>query len=135
MKKSVTILTITFLLFAYYACNSERKDYNMAKQANTLNALKEFATNYPNSVYIDSAKGVIDKLIWDTIVQKNNMKDYETFILVHPNSSFIDSAKGIVDKLLWLEVKSLNTISDYETFVEDYPESKFVDSAKLMIGK
>jgi outer membrane protein assembly factor BamD (BamD/ComL family) len=135
MKKLLNILTFLLLLSLLFSCNREKKDYYKAKQINSIEALKEFAVNHPNSEFIDSAKGIIDKLIWDTIVQKNSMKNYEMFILEHPGSMFIDSAKDIVDKMLWQEVKSLNTVSDYETFIEDYPESKFIDSAKIMIGK
>ena len=135
MKKSVRILTFMLLLFSFYSCNNEQKAYTMAKQNNSIEALKEFATNYPNGIYIDSAKGIIDSIIWQDILNKDSMKVYEKFIDNHPKSKYYLTAKGIFDSLMWQEVKSSNTADDYEILIDEYPKSNYIDSAKIMFEK
>jgi len=135
MKKSVITLIFFFNLLLFFSCNKEQKDFEKAKQANTIESLKEYATNYPDGKYIDNAKELIDSMIWQAVLNKDSLKNYEKFIEEHPKSKFIESAKSKFDKLLWEDVLSTNTISDYETFIEEYPDNKFIDSAKIMIEK
>lgn len=135
MKNIQTIIAMLFLLISLYSCNNEQNDYYKAKQANTIESLKEFAINYPNSVYTDSVKEIIDSIIWHTVLNADSLNQYENFIDEHPKSKFIKGAKEIFDSLMWQEVKQNNTIDDYETFIDDYPDSKFIDSAKIMIEK
>jgi len=135
MKKSVRILTLILLLFSFYSCNNEQTAYTKAKQDNSIEALTEFATNYPNGNYIDSAKSIIDSIIWQGVLSKDSMKVYEKFIDNHPRSKYYVTAKGIFDSLMWQEVKSLNTADDYEILIDEYPNSNYIDSAKMMFEK
>jgi hypothetical protein len=111
MKKSVTTIALILLLISYYSCNKEQKSFTIAVQANTIEALKEFANNYPNGEYIDSVKAIIDKLVWDSILKKDIICDYEKFIDEHAKSKFVDSAKQMVEKQ--------NTVKDVDNAVKD----------------
>ena len=99
MKKYLSILTLIILLLACYSCNREKSAYTSAVKTNTLEALKEFAVYYPDGKYIDSAREVIDKLVWQSILNKNIICEFESFIEEHPKSRFIDSAKLMIEKL------------------------------------
>ncbi len=135
MKKFVSLLAFVLLVLSFYSCNKEQNAYTNAKKANSIEALKEFATNYPNGDYIDSAKGIIDSMIWQPVLIKDSLRCYKKFIDEYPKSRFIATAKGIFYNKMWQEVISSNTIDDYETFIDEYPDSKFIDSAKNMIKK
>ena len=97
MKKSVYIIIFFFLLL-FYSCNKEQKEFEKAKQANSIESLKEYATNYPDGKYIDNATEIIDSMIWQAVLNKDSLKNYEKFIEEHPKSKFIDSAKLMIEE-------------------------------------
>jgi uncharacterized protein (TIGR02145 family) len=111
MKKPLSILAFVLLLLSFYSCNKEQKDFTIAKQANTIETLKEFANNYPDGKYIDIAKEIIDKLVWDSVLRKDIICDYESFIDEHGKSKFVDSAKLMIEKQ--------NTVKDVDNSVKD----------------
>jgi len=98
MRKSLIILYCVFLLVLIYSCNREQKDFDSAKQENSIKALDEYITSYPDGEYADSARGIIDKLNWQSVVIKNTIGDYESFISGYPESKYVDSAKVMLDK-------------------------------------
>lgn len=100
MKKSINALFIVLILFSIFSCTSEQKKFRMAKEKNSMEALKDFGANYPNSVYIDSVKDIIDDLLWDSILARYVICDFENFIEDHPNTKYIDSAKLMINKLM-----------------------------------
>ena len=111
MKKTVNILFLVVLVVSIYSCSSEQKKFRIASQANSIEALKAFARNYPNGEYIDRVKDLIDNLLWDSIVRKDVICDFENFIEDHPNSKYIDSAKQMIDMRMPAE--------EYENDVND----------------
>jgi len=135
MKNCLVIFALVLLLLSIYSCSSEQNAFKEATGANTIEALKKFATNYPNSELIDSARGIIDNMVWQSVLSLDSLKRYQKFIAEYPGNKFVDSAKVIVDNAMWQSLRSSEDYTDYESFVEEYPESHFIDSAKIMIDK
>jgi hypothetical protein len=97
MKKYVNYFSCLILLLLICSCNKERKDFELSKQTNTVQALKDFLTKYPDGDYVDSANYIVDKLNWQDVISKNTIADYESFMSQYPESKFIDSAKIALD--------------------------------------
>jgi uncharacterized protein (TIGR02145 family) len=99
MNKKINILAIAVLTLIISSCGGEHSKFRKAREANTIGALKDFASNYPNSDYIDDVKAIIENLIWDSIQKVDIVCAYEDYIDAHPKSRFTDSAKQMIKRL------------------------------------
>lgn len=98
MKKYLKISGyVLILIFVLCSCNQEQKNFNQAKDSESTIELESFITNYPRSVYVDSAKILIEKLNWQEALQNHNVNAYEAYLLKYPDGNFVDSAKFYIE--------------------------------------
>lgn len=129
MKKNTSLILPLVLLIVILGCSSDKRDYEKAMQANTIQVYEEFIRKHPDSRFVEQAKGKIDSLEYATVGSKKSIDAYEEFLLKHPNSVFVEAVKVKLDSLRYGEVKSRNSIAAYKEFLAMYPNSRFYSAA------
>ncbi len=128
------ISLLSFLLLPLiFSCNNEQKNWENAKQQNTVEAYKDFIDENPKSEFVSEAETKIANLDWADATKANNPAIYRVFLAKHPDHASAGEARQLIDSLEWLETKNANTIESYKKFAERNPESQMLDSANYYI--
>lgn len=91
MKKYLNILSILLIMMLlFYSCNQDKRNFNKAKDSESTEELKSFIADYPNSVYVDSANALIEKLIWHEALLENSTRAYEAYLSFYPDGQYVD---------------------------------------------
>jgi len=129
MKKQLKISGYFFLLlFLFSSCNQEQKNFELAKNSNSKTELESFITNYPGSIFVDSAEILIEKLIWQETLLENTIVGYEDYLSNYPNGQYIAN----VPERLSIKKESLKLA--LETFMLSQ-ETNDVSELKKLLSK
>jgi len=136
--KSISLFLIILLIIV--ACSSDKKDWQNAKQLNTIPLYEDFIKNHPESEFVDSANYLIEDIYfqnWQNAKQLDSIPVYEDYIKKYPESKFIDSVKHNIDRLIYINAaaKKPFSIENVLQFIYDYPENKFVENAKTILNQ
>lgn len=94
MKKYLKIPGyVSILIFVLCSCNQEQNTFDQAKDSESTTELESFITNYPRSIYVDSAKILIEEINWQEASQIHTFDAYEAYLQKYPAGNFVDSAK------------------------------------------
>lgn len=111
--KQLTILSL--LIFLAISCNNIEKNWEKAKEANSIAGYNEFINNYSDSIYNKLAKNAIDSLQWiEDSISKDTTKLKKYFISVKASKyskraqdlfltlkgTFIDSRDGKIYRIV-----------------------------------
>ena len=126
--------------------NTENEAWSFVKISNSISALKEFISKYPESQFADNAKELIDDLEqkakkedddWNLALAKNKLDDYDSFINKYPDSDRAKDAKRkiyeISDEIAWKKAKESNVEKDFQKYLERFQQGNFVNHAKAAI--
>ncbi len=91
MKKILLIsaLTLTVILL-FNSCNKEKRDYNKAKNSESLEELKIYITEYPNAIYVDSANLLIEEITWQQALLENRNTAYSEYLENYPDGRYVN---------------------------------------------
>lgn len=140
MERNVLTLSlvISISVTLIISCNTQKSDWEITKQQNTLKAYNSFIKKYTeketqNSVYMDSAKFHINILQLENAKTKNNLQAYYDY-LIQTKDYEVDSFKKIVnnkiDSLRYDSVNEIGTEDAYSSFYKNYPNSYYYKKAK-----
>lgn len=85
------------LIFIFCSCNQDLKNFDRAKNSNSITELKSFITNYPSSIFVDSAEILIENLFWQKTLLEHKAVGYEDYLSNYPDGKFADSAKFYIE--------------------------------------
>ena len=118
-KQSILIIILTLLLFVFYSCSTEKKEYEKIKSQYTLNTYTEYIKKYPKTVYIDSIWKSIINLNWKEGRKINTIEDYSEFLSVCGGYKWDNKALRIIGESYYKEVELINTFPAYMQFLLD----------------
>ncbi|HCC70779.1 MAG TPA: hypothetical protein DEQ09_06470 [Bacteroidales bacterium] len=85
--------------------------FEKAINSESVEELKSFISDYPNSTFTDSANAVIEQLIWQKALLKNETERYEEYLTDYPNGQYVNAVKEKLEKkkeYLNLALKTFN---------------------------
>jgi hypothetical protein len=134
-KTLITIITKKLLIYAVilflsFGCSSYKKDWEKAKELNSLIGYKNFLFTHSEGEYTQKALTAIDSLEWkdasttaDTIKLRNYIKN-------HSSGAYVANAKSTLDSIEWKEVFSSKDSSKIIMRIKSNPTSKYIEEAK-----
>jgi len=133
MKKIILYLIIAFL---FSGCAAKR-NFENARQVNTIEAYEEFVARFPEKKYTEQAKnelaGLYQEKDWGNARTINTIDGFENFQKKYPISSHAEEANTRISFLkeeqAWISAQNINTIKSYEEFLSNYPNSEFSKTA------
>jgi hypothetical protein len=131
------ILPILLILFS---CGVQ-KDYEEAKESQSVVLYEKYIQKHPKSKYLEQAKLEVHELhikhAWRTTQLNHTIEDYYSFLRKFPNTKHEDTANRQIlilkEQRDWQYAKNKNSILGYQNFIDKYPGSTFVDDAKERI--
>lgn len=98
MKKQLVITAYSLLLiFLFNSCNQEKKDFDQARNSDSVAELKSFIASYPGSSFADSAEILIEDIIWGEKLLEHTTEGYKDYLSNYPEGRFADSAKYYIE--------------------------------------
>jgi len=132
----IKAITLVFIIaFISNGCDKSKRDWERVKGLNTIEAYDEFASIYPQSIFVDSAWQRIEELTWKGTLKENTIEAYQKFLVEYPQSIYTDSAKQEIEKLTWDRISKDNTIEAYQWLLENYPNISHYQQAKDSIDR
>lgn len=139
MKTITNLLKNSFILLVlismFISCSNVKKDWDNAKQKNTVEAYSDFITNHPESEFLSEAQNKIADLDWASAISSDSVKAYKDFIAKHTENIHIKEAEQKITDLEWKDAKMKNSIENYKKFIADYPKCSYIDSANHCISQ
>jgi len=132
ITKSKFLVVIMSLVLVQ--CTSEQKSWEKTKTAHNRAAYEKYLKKYPEGMYSDSARVILEDLVFKNAVSADSVPLFESFIQDYPQSQFVDSAKYLIEKIHFNQAKSANTEIAYKDFLKQYPEGTFAKKARHFIN-
>ncbi len=104
MKVKVSLLVCIVALLVS-SCSNPEKDFQRAREENTIAAFQNFINKHPKSEYINSAEELIDSLRFFEFQCKNNIDSLQAFKQRNSESRYVLAIDKMVDSLK-IEVSS-----------------------------
>lgn len=150
MKRTILYhrLAILLGLLLVFGCITAKKDpyeaelekraaekivYDQYETRHTFEGYQKFIQEYPDSIYVHSAQGNIDDLLFAPYLKKNTIDGYLEFIKTYPKNGNVDAAKRKIETLAFDECEQKDTIQGYQQYLQTYPESLYECEAKARI--
>ena len=128
---SLIILTVFPIV---YACSAAQKDYEKARQVDTIAAYQDFLSKHPQSDFSKTAMTRIEEKKFKMAESENTVAAYQRFINASDSELFKNYANQRIIKIYtdaFEKAKAADTIEAYEQYLEDYPQGMFLkDSLK-----
>lgn len=148
MKKINQTFIYSLVAFLLFSCSSELKNWEVAKNTGTIEALEEYIENSPKSKYRVEADSIIRQLhyIADSIdehdffqsaMESDSIQQLKSYIAQYPQGFFIDSVDQKVFELFqsrWEDTKMINTLQSYKDFISLEPQEPFQKLASSKIS-
>ncbi|MFX0136392.1 MAG: hypothetical protein ACFFDN_22310 [Candidatus Hodarchaeota archaeon] len=122
-------ILISLVIIFIAGCASQKSMYNKAYKANTVEAFEEFIQKYPEGVYAEQAKKLIQEIEFNKAKEINSIEAYNNYLKKYTEGEFSKEAKKEIEGIEFNNAKNINTIESYENFLERYPKGFFVDGA------
>lgn len=114
---------LTILLLA--GCDRTSRDWEAVSQAPTLEGLRRFRQQHPNSEYDASAGEKIVELLWEEARRSRNLEEVRGFRAQYADSPYAAAASAMIVELLWERVKDTDSQEEIEGFLAENPDSQF----------
>ena len=108
-KSGLLIMTVLFVSLFAVGCATMKKDWKVARSADTIQAHEEFLQKHPQGELAGQIRVRVEAMRrdlpdWEKTLETNMIEAYTDFLKIHPNSPFADKAKG---KIIDLEVSDI----------------------------
>ena len=128
-KKNIPISVIILFVFLFsYACSTAQKDYENARQVDTISAYQDFLNKHPQTDYTKPAMTRIEEKNFEIAESENTVAAYQRFLESSNNDLFKNYANQRIVKLYtdaFKKAKDTDTIEAYEHYLKNYPQSMF----------
>ncbi|MBU3934404.1 hypothetical protein KKC00_00310 [Patescibacteria group bacterium] len=122
----ITILMTTLVLFAGCAGTA----YKKATKSNSIEAYRQFVSEYPENENTSEAKKKIEELFWQQKKIKNTISGYETYLQEYSDGKYVKEAKIKIEDMIWHSAK---TAQDYKQYLKKYSVGKYAKDAGVKI--
>ena len=119
----------------------EREAYESACVKGTMDALKSFVSNYPQSKYVSEANSKIKSLelkiekdAYDSACKEGTIEAFRGFLNRYPRSQYAQDVQNRINDFdLWNSAKRNNTIQAYNSYLQNSRYKTFAAEAKAAI--
>jgi hypothetical protein len=129
----VLVISVATLM----GCDRTESDWGSAKQANTVNAYREFITKHGQGAHVDEARLAIEDLNWRDAKATNTIEAYSAYLMGNKQGRYGAEAKGRLTKLrdesAWMQATKGGGTGDYEQYLQQQPTGIHVQEARQMI--
>ncbi len=137
MKTRLRFLKISLLSFLLlplvFSCNNEQKNWENAKQQNTIEAYKDFIAKNPESEFLTEAEQNIVDIDWKTVENTEDTTSLFEFINKYPDSKYSEIAENKIFDLDWANVNKDSSVESYQNFMTKYPKNKHASEVEQKI--
>jgi len=123
------------LLIIFFVCSNPEKEFNKAKQVNTIEAYNGFLEKYPETEFSQAAKDSIIRIEFEKAIKTHTIEIYNEFLEKYPQSSFNQAVKDSIIKIEFKKVVEANTISEYRSFLSNHPNSDYQKTIEDKLSK
>jgi len=144
MKRLVSITATSLIVTALLAgCDTREKDWEAARQADSIAAYEEFLEQHPDGEYTDAAReriaGIREQNAWDSARDADSVEAYQAFLDEYPDSEHAAQADGRIDDLKraerWAQLRNSTEIAQLEAFARRYRDSDEAAQARERIAQ
>ncbi|MBT8350786.1 MAG: hypothetical protein KJO26_06080 [Deltaproteobacteria bacterium] len=132
-KKNIPVSFIILIMILFtYACSTAQKDYEKARQVDTINAYQDFLSKHPQTDYTKPAMTRIEEKNFERAESENTVAAYQRFLDASDSDLFKNYANQRMVKLYtdaYEKAKAADTIEAYEYYVKNYPQSMFANDS------
>lgn len=117
----------------------EEAAYKSACQTGTLQALKDFVSNYPKSKFsVDANNRIRDYQLWETAKNKNTKSAYLDYLSQSSLKCYRKEAENAIFQFEateeWDRCKNTESISEVEEFVKKYGKTQYAQQAQYRLN-
>ena len=144
MKRLVSITATSLIVTALLAgCDTREKDWEAARQADSIAAYEEFLEQHPDGEYTDAAReriaGIREQNAWDSARDADSVEAYQAFLDEYPDSEHAAQADARIDDLKraerWVQLRNSAEIGQLEAFARRYRDSDEAAQARERIAQ
>jgi len=144
MKRLISITATSLIIIALLAgCDTREKDWEAARQADSIAAYEEFLEQHPDGEYTDTAReriaGLRQQEAWDSARDADSVEAYQAFLDEHPDSEQAAQADARISDLKradrWAQLRNSTEIAQLEAFVRRYRNSEEAAQARERIAQ
>lgn len=115
---------------------AERDALNQAIEAGTVQALRDFITQYPKSDFVNQAEDcIVDFELWDDARKNDTKAAYQKYLSASTILGYKDAAEAAILRIeeeeAWSSCHNSNSMPKLESFLEAYPQSRYAKEAEF----
>lgn len=126
MKKVIVLFCTSIFLFS---CSNPERDFQKAKDKNTIASLEGFLEKYPGSEFTEEAEKAIYTLAFYSVNETDSLELLQEFLVENPDGEFTEEAERAIYLLTYEKVIQSDSIHLIKDFLTKYPEKEYTDSA------
>jgi tetratricopeptide (TPR) repeat protein len=89
------------------SCDSQKKDWEEASSAATVESFENFLKLHPKGKYTEDASSQIQKIMFAHATSANTIAEYQHYLMRFPQGSFAGAAKERMDVLKYFPLKEI----------------------------
>jgi TolA-binding protein len=115
--------------------NIERRAYELAETANTVDGWEYFIGKFPGAKKHDDAVEKRNTLAFNAAKENFSYESFKDFMERYPNAAQLTEAKNLYENLLYKTLTQANTWKAFKDFIDKHPESPYADEARINYEK
>lgn len=132
------------------ATNREERDWNRARQINTVAGYRRYMNLYPDGVFIRDARRAIQDIeyaeedeYWRDAERRDTASAYDAYLDIYPNGRYAATARNRLDRKIssvtddrddyeqaWRRTRRQDTPEAYGDYEKNYPQSPYASEAR-----
>lgn len=116
----------------------EIRDWQLAKNENTLDAYRSFCEKYPSGSFASAAQSAIENIedeeLWTRVNNAKTLSTVQHYLSSFPDGIHKEEAlslkENLADEWDWSEAKNKNSTESYKQYMSNHPSGKFLSEAK-----
>jgi len=101
-----------------YEYNEARDAFNDAMEMQTISALQDFVSAYPESSFTELAESAIERLQFNEVKTENTIQAYAHYLSAYPDGRYSEEVSYKKSILI-------NTLAEYESYLVKYPKGNW----------
>jgi hypothetical protein len=122
-------LIVVSALLAIACADEDKKDWQEADKANTVEAFEQYVQRHPEGKYGPQARERMDDLHWQEAETADTVPALEQYLQRQPGGKYVAQAGERIEGLDWQEAETANTVAAYERYLDRHSDGRYVAQA------
>ena len=123
--RKLPFLLLCVITILISSCSNPEKDFQSAKEKNTIAAFQEFINKHPKSEFTATAKENVHFLAFEEAKQSGSMQKWQEYLKSYPQSTYCDSVLMIVDSLQFYKFSYKSNVDSLKAFQQRFTQSNY----------